>query len=264
MIETSQIFSAPAEILAARVEETCLNAWPALQEVHYDGWILRLADGKTRRTNSVNILRNGTKPLDEKITFCENFYREQGLPTHFRILSVANPSLERELASRGYACEDETVTLFKPLENIAPGSASHPVELTNTAPAREWLDARFSIANTPRPDHAKLEKILQALALPAVFAAARGPEGIIDAVAKGAIHNNIVCLNLVATRATARRLGLSKACVLAILDWAIKRGADGACLQVVADNAPAINLYRKLGFSQELYRYHYRTRKGAD
>jgi len=56
-----------AGTLASRVEETCLNAWPALQEVHYDGWLLRLADGKTRRTNSVNVLRHGSRPLSEKI-----------------------------------------------------------------------------------------------------------------------------------------------------------------------------------------------------
>ena len=65
--------------LAARVEEVCLNAWPALQEIHYDGWLIRLAGGQTRRTNSVNVINAGSRPLDEKIAFCEEVYRRHDL-----------------------------------------------------------------------------------------------------------------------------------------------------------------------------------------
>ena len=43
-----------------------------------------------------------------------------------------------------------------------------------------------------------------------------------------------------------------------LIDWACGQAAEGAALQVVADNAPAHMLYRSLGFDRELYRYHYR------
>jgi len=252
---------APAtrQILASRAEETCLNAWPALQEVHYDGWLLRLADGKTRRTNSVNILRDGARPLAEKIVFCEDFYRGHRLPTHFRILSSQEDSLDRALEQRGYAFDDETATLFMDFSEHAPTPRPPEAELRETTPTREWIDARLDITGNASQSRRKLEKILRQLSLPAVFAAVRGPSGRLDAVAKAAIHDRIACVNLVATRESERRKGLSGSAVSAVLQWAHARGAQGACLQVLAANTPAIRLYRKLGFTHELYRYHYRS-----
>src|SRR5215469_5361968 len=98
--------------LQAQVEETCMNAWPALKEVYYDGWLIRLADGATRRTNSVNVLRDGRRPLRDKIAYCEAIYRAHAQPAYFRLLSDAQPELEEVLAARGYRAEDETATLY--------------------------------------------------------------------------------------------------------------------------------------------------------
>ncbi len=43
-----------------------------------------------------------------------------------------------------------------------------------------------------------------------------------------------------------------------LLAWGAKAGCTEAYLQVVATNAPAIALYRALGFT-EVYRYHYQV-----
>ena len=56
--------------------------------------------------------------------------------------------------------------------------------------------------------------------MPAVFAAVRDERGAISSIAKGAVHDGIVCLNLVATRSAQLRRGYSRACVSAILRWA--------------------------------------------
>lgn len=248
----------PAGTLASRVEEACLNAWPALQEVHYDGWLLRLADGKTRRTNSVNVLRHGSRSLPEKIAFCEDFYRRQQATPCFRILSTAEDGLDAELDARGYASEDVTDTLFLDFLSVPDARPDTQVDLVESVPSDEWIGARLDISGAEVDARGKLEKVLQLLALPSVFTSARGASGNIDAVAKGAIHDGIVCINLVATRPSSRRQGLSAACVRSILGWARQRGATGACLQVLATNAPATRLYRKLGFAARLYSYHYR------
>ena len=136
------------------------------------------------------------------------------------------------------------------------------VELTPQAPSAEWLSARMRFQGGPASERSKIEKILQQLAIPAVFAAVRDDAGTIASIAKGAVHDGIVCLNMVASDPAKLRRGYSRACVSAILDWGRNAlGVEGACLQVVSDNWPAIRLYQSLGFRRELYRYHYRTRE---
>jgi N-acetylglutamate synthase len=251
----------PPDPLCETVEEVCLNAWPALQEVHYDGWILRFADGYTRRTNSANAARRGVLPIREKIAHCEELYRRHGLPLVFRVLSFAEDALDAQLAAEGFRAIDETSTLYaEDLCGLPP--PRHPAELSPNPPGEEWLAARRAFQGLSPVETAKLEKVLGTLAIPAIFGAVRGPDGRIVSIAKGAVHRGMVCLNLVASDPAALRQGYSRSCVTAILNWAIEtHGAHAACLQVVSANAPAIALYRQLGFARELYRYHYRIRR---
>lgn len=56
----------------------------------------------------------------------------------------------------------------------------------------------------------------------------------------------------------SRRSGLGLAVVGALLDWGAAQGATTAYLQVLADNAPAVAMYDRLGF-REHHRYRYLT-----
>ena len=60
--------------MVRQFEEISNNAWPALQTIHYDGWILRFANGVTKRSNSVNMLYHSTLDPVEKIEFCEDIF----------------------------------------------------------------------------------------------------------------------------------------------------------------------------------------------
>ena len=70
----------------------------------------------------------------------------------------------------------------------------------------------------------------------------------------------------IVTAPEARRQGAARRLVMALLAWGQGQGARDAYLQVVTTNAPAIALYRSLGFVAA-YRYHYRVenriRQGA-
>src|SRR5712672_986593 len=94
-----------------RVEETCLNAWPALREVLLDDWVLRFSAGLTRRANSANPLRPASH-VDLQV--CEPLYRRAGLPTIIRMLSLIDPEVDDRLAKAGYAGEGESCVLYAP------------------------------------------------------------------------------------------------------------------------------------------------------
>jgi N-acetylglutamate synthase len=249
-----------AAALALRVEEACLKGWPALHEVWLDGWLLRFAEGHTRRANSVNPLRRGSRERREKIAECEAAYRAQGLPVIFRISALAEHGLDEMLEALGYGPpEDETCVIYRPLEGGEIDGGD--VYVCENAPDQEWLDAQARCTGSGETARRVQRKILQALSVPAVFAAARGPDGSLASLAFGAVHDKLVCLNLVVTDPASRRRGLSRCAVAAVLSWARDcAGAEGACLPVGAANLPARALYQQLGFNTELYRYHYRRR----
>ncbi|MEI0735556.1 hypothetical protein VQ056_00855 [Paenibacillus sp. JTLBN-2024] len=123
-----------------QIEEYSLNAWPALQTLVYGGWLLRFADGYTKRSNSVNALYNRDEErLERKIAKCEELYAKAGLPTVFKVTSFGPPSLDRALESRGYTLVDPSCNMF--LEDL-DGSAK-PL-LTDAevfaAPTSAWLE----------------------------------------------------------------------------------------------------------------------------
>lgn len=229
--------------LSASVEEACLNAWPALKEIFYDGWLIRLAEGHTRRTNSVNVIGPGRYDLAEKIAHCEAIYSAHGLPTYFRIRSNDSSALEEALIERGFRAEDETRTLYLDFADTPPVS-SDGIEIAEQ-PSAEWFAAHERFSGRPAANDLG-KRLLDLVALPVAFAAARNGEGQIVSVAYGAIHDRLVSLQWVATDPSARRKGFSRATLSSLLCWAKARGATGACLQVVAANTPAVNLYEAM------------------
>ncbi|HUC66531.1 MAG TPA: GNAT family N-acetyltransferase [Stellaceae bacterium] len=248
----------PAD-LAWRVEEACLNGWPALRQVWLDGWLLRFSQGHTRRSNSVTPVAPSRRDLRDKIAYCEALYAWAGLPPIFRVPTIAETGVDATLAACGYAAEDETCVIYRDLDGSLPERGE--AELSEGMPSTAWLDAHAHFTGSAASGHGVQRKILAALAVPAVFAATRTAGGRIASVAFGAVHDRILCLNLVATHPASRRSGLSRRTVSAVLAWAQAAGAAAACLPVVASNTPAVALYRTLGFDAELYRYHYRRRR---
>ena len=240
----------------SRVETWALAAWPALEEIDYDGWTLRFAGGHTKRSNSVNPLRRSTIPVEEKIPVCERTYAARGLPTIFRLTPLADPTLDDALASRGYDRIDRTLVMTRLIADpatFAPHAAVHSVD------ASTWLDAFESFGLFPNEEMDLRRRIVGAIpgeTIPLLAGSPDRPTGIHLGVRDGAG----VGLFALLVAADARRAGLGRGLVETALRIATAGGATTAYLQVEEDNTNARSLYEKIGFA-DAYDYWYRIRR---
>ena len=236
-----------------RIEEASLNAWPALQQALYDGWLLRFSGGYTKRANSVNPLYPSLLDLGDNIRSCEREYAARGLPPIFRLTPFAPAGLDPLLARRGYRVLDPTLVLRRQLAgfrcaDLADGS------LAELAPD-EWLAEFHRLKGTAsNPAH---RAMLQAI--PAVcFRAALMVAGGVATCGLGVLEDGLLGVFDLVTDPEQRRQGHGTRVVGGLLAWALGLGGHEAYLQVMESNEPARRIYAKLGF-EEAYRYWYRV-----
>jgi N-acetylglutamate synthase len=235
-----------------RVEEVCLNTWPALREVLVGGWLLRFSEGLTRRANSANAL-GALADIDP--SDCEALYRRLGQPAIFRVLTLLDPSIDQQLERRGYTAEGESCVLYNDLDSFE--AAADPQVQLLMEPSVEWFAAMATLQEHTDEQARTYRKIVGRLAIPAAFASL-SVEGDLVAAAFGAMHRGLLCYESVVTSGQRRRQGYGRRVVRALAAWAKEAGASAACLQVEAGNVRARALYDAMGLKTELYRYHYR------
>ena len=65
-------------------EELTMNAWPSIQTMVFDGWILRMPNGFTKRANSIIPLYTFDNDINGKIKYSEDIFRKNNLPVIFK------------------------------------------------------------------------------------------------------------------------------------------------------------------------------------
>jgi GNAT superfamily N-acetyltransferase len=242
------------QLLSQRVEEASLNAWPALQQLLLDGWVLRFARGFTKRANSVVPLYASSQDALAKVRYCENLYARDRLKTIFRLTTVLdNAPLDALLAQRGYRTVDPTLVLALPLAAGSWTTAPHFQPL----PSEAWLAAYARHAAIPSSAQTLHALLLRGIRTEHLFGAS-GSGGPADACGLAVVERELVGLFDIVTDPAQRRRGHARALVTSLLAWAQRSGAEYAYLQVVESNVAARALYAELGFTL-LYRYWYRV-----
>nr|WP_157975136.1 GNAT family N-acetyltransferase [Glycomyces dulcitolivorans] len=229
------------------LERLLAATWPATETAELGGWLLRAAGGFTNRANSVLALTAPEGGTDAAVAAVEAWYEARGLPPKFSLAGPVTRRLEDELAARGWTAEMETVVMVKALkEHAYKGEV-----VIADAPSAEFLKQ----ADRGFPETA--ERVFGSGPGRGYAEIRRG--GVLVARGRGAIAEDLLAVTNVGTVPELRRQGLGTEILAALEAWGAGNGAARAALQVEADNAPAIAMYRRLGYA-ERYRYCYRIK----
>jgi N-acetylglutamate synthase len=240
--------------LARDLEERLFNAWPALQTVHVDGWLLRMAGGHTKRSNAASQLHPSTLPAEELIRAVKTTYRRAGIEPMVRITPLSTPGTDAALEAAGWTFYDPTLVMTASLkERVKLEGAGTASVVMAEEPSEAWIEgaaAAYELADWQRD---MLAAIVSNIRVEAAFTTVyvdKQPLGYGIAVAE----RGYVGLYDLAVSPAARGSGVGARMVTSLLHWGRSKGAGTAYLQVRETNVKAQALYRRLGFS-EVYRY---------
>jgi ribosomal protein S18 acetylase RimI-like enzyme len=242
-------------------EQACLlsNAsWPAVHVEPLGDWLLRASGGFSARANSVMAVGDPGVPFEAALERVLTFYTDHGLPPWAQVV-VGSPTADRftdagwVTARPGEADSEFQVAAVaqavRAVHRLLPDPAP-PVDVgTTLSPA--WL----ANDDRARSHHAEAVAVLEG-PQDVAFVGVPGGDGALRAKGRVACDGDWAGITDVWVSPDHRRRGLSLVVLAALLGWAAERGATTAYLQVRGDNAPALGLYRSLGFrTHHTYRY---------
>lgn len=244
--------------MIAELEELSMNAWPALETLVVDGWVIRFAEGYTKRANSVYPLYPSERELEGKILTCETFYTRKGLPTIFKLTPAAQPAeLDRILEEKGYLASGHTSVQTVSLDTIKSPTVQNVhvyKECTD-----EWLEDFCRLSAKREDEKHTMSQTLRKINPPACYMTLFHEDAAV-ACGLGVLDRGCLGLYDIVTDSRFRRQGFGEQLVLHLLHWGAKNGAKASYLQVIMDNLPARRLYEKLGY-REAYPYWYRIKE---
>lgn len=233
-------------ISPADAQLRALALWPGLHTEPLGDWLLRSSTTETaRRANSV-LAFPGTSY--ESVAMAATSYDVARVVEHYEALgkrpiaAVLADSAEEELfRGQGWVLEStDADTLF---------------QIAGVAQVRRALRGfETGAARLPQPTNREVGAAVEVdvdvtggLAVARVGDAAGGV---------AAYDRDWVGFRGIEVDPDRRREGLGLAVMEALLEWGAEQGATTAYLQVIADNAPALALYDRLGFTtHHAYRY---------
>lgn len=240
------------------LESRLLNAWPSFDYQAYDGWLLRLANGYSKRANSATPFLPGATLDDELIDYMIARFVEANVRPTFRLNGVEAPDADERLKLRGFKEIEPTQVLVAPIAN---GDCEPDPEVALEPHAsKRWVRDAAASYGGDKADDAILLQIVSRIRAKAAFATLSLDE---KPVAWGfaVVERGYVGLYDIVVAPDLRGIGLGRRVVSSLMAWGCREGAHSAYLQVREENEVAISLYKALGF-ESAYRYTHRVMPG--
>lgn len=264
-------------MLTQQFEQLSFNACPSQKTIFYDGWVIRLSDGVSKRANSVNpifppvITEFQSTSVEQKIQFCEKVYQAHNLPTVYKLSQHTYPThLDSLLAEYGYQfvglTSVQTLSLNNFDERFVIAKKIQNVEIDIQTDCNElWLSDFLTFNGYSADKRQGFFNILHSIALPTAFVTLTIDEQRIGC-GLGVIEDGFMGLFDLAIDQSYRGKGYGRQLVYHLVSYAKENNCHTAYLQVILDNHIALNLYHSIGFKEQ-YQYWYRVKslkpKGA-
>jgi ribosomal protein S18 acetylase RimI-like enzyme len=237
------------------IEELSMNAWPSIQTVVYDGWIIRLANGYTKRANSVNPVYPSKIGLEEKIQYCEKLYTKHNLPAVYKLVECDDhKKIDRKLEALKYELLD--ITSVQVCDDIKILEKNYSGINVNSDFNEKWINGFIECSNIKTAFIDTLRAMLKNITGDRIVVY-KELNNETAGCGYGVIENGYVGLFDIVVKEDRRGNGYGKEIVQSILSEAGKAGIKKSYLQVVNNNETAKNLYKKTGY-REKYKYWYR------
>lgn len=213
--------------------------WPAFHVEERSGWRFGFADGITKRANCALVLEPGADVAEVTA-----YYTERGVRPCVQVWP-GEEGVDERLAEHGYAVVEPTLVLARDLTE------------------RPKTDGTSQITASPVP---KWSAMAETGAVERILGRVDAAYGVVpEGRGRGAavLDGKSVGIYAMFTAPEVRGRGVATALLADLLCWAYDRGARSAYLCVVADNAPALRLYERAGFTR-VSRYHSRVLHEGD
>ena len=237
------------------IEELSMNAWPALKSYIYDGWVLRMSNGYTKRGNAIYPIHQSKMCIDEKVEFCESLYMKHGLPVIFKITEdVKLKLLDNYLEKKNYKSIDRTAILMMNIDKSYEKDSSLHI---HNGYSEKWVNEYILSRDVGEGSVVRTMKMMLSNIFDDVFYITYRVNNYGVGFGYGVICKEYLGIHNIYVDKNFRRHYIGERLLKGILDEGYRRGATKAYLQVVKGNNPAGLLYNKLGF-REQYNYWYR------
>ncbi|HZP54054.1 GNAT family N-acetyltransferase [Actinocrinis sp.] len=245
---------------------TAAAGWGYAESTQVDGWHLRAAEGFTHRANSAWPLGPLERPLPDAVSAVQAWYAERGLPALVQV--AVGSELDLALAELGHERADalawrQVANVSEVLDTLLSVAPIGVKETFADEPTDDWLSLYRS--GTVPPVARQVLGSGEGVRFATIYDSdtgapvAIGRAAVIPATdADAPDGSRWVGLSAIETAPSARRRGLAKLVMDALLEWADEQGATDAFLEVSPDNEAAVGLYAALGFTTH-HEYHCRV-----
>jgi ribosomal protein S18 acetylase RimI-like enzyme len=247
--------SDPALVLA--LESRLINAWPSFDYQTYDGWLLRLAKGYSKRANSASPLVPGATLDESLIEFMASQFMAANVRPTFRLTSLEAPGVASVLDACGYRTIEPTHVLTN---RISDECTADPAVRLEPKVSMRWVRETAQSYGGEKADDSILIEIVSRIRQNAVFATLDLDDRHV-AWGLGVAERGYVGLYDIVVAPELRGIGLGRRVLTSLMAWGRDAGAHSAYLQVREDNEVARALYQSLGF-ESAYRYSHRVMPG--